>query len=199
MDLLAIEKKHWDHYEHIAGIDEAGRGAWAGPVCAAAVILKKNIGLPGVDDSKKLTPKKREALFDLITSQALSYGVALVPAEEIDQINILQATKKAMLMAVAQLNPQPGLLLIDGNAGLDTKIPFETVIDGDALSQSIAAASIIAKVTRDRLMIELGAQIPGYGFEKHKGYGTKIHREAMKQHGVHALHRKSYAPVRELL
>jgi ribonuclease HII len=196
--LLAIEQQYWPTYPHIAGVDEAGRGAWAGPVVAAAVIFDQDVVIPGVDDSKKLTPPKREKLFTEITKKCLSYGVGMVESDEIDRINILEATKKAMLMAVAQLSPQPDFLFIDGNAGIDSSIPQKAIIDGDALSHSIAAASIIAKVTRDRLMVELSCQFPFYGFEKHKGYGTKVHLTALREHGVLSIHRKSYRPVIQL-
>ncbi len=195
---LHFERKHWSQFPLIAGIDEAGRGAWAGPVVAAAVIFKKDVVIAGVDDSKKLSPQKREELFGQITKQCLSYGIGIIGSNVIDGINILEATKKAMLLAVAQLLPQPNLLLIDGNSEIETAIPQKTIIDGDALSHSIAAASIIAKVTRDRLMVEFARQFPEYGFEKHKGYGTRAHQEALKRHGVLEIHRKSYRPVAEI-
>lgn len=193
--LLQFERKLWSKFPLIAGIDEAGRGAWAGPVVAAAVIFKKEVVIEGVDDSKKLTPQKRDTLFEQITKQCLSYGVGLIQSDVIDKINILEATKRAMLMAVSRLSVKPNFLLIDGNQGLSTNIPQQFIIDGDALSHSIAAASIIAKVTRDRLMVALAKQFPGYSFEKHKGYGTKVHQEALKRHGVLEIHRKSYRPV----
>lgn len=195
MACLQFEYEYWPTYPFIAGVDEAGRGAWAGPVVAAAVIFDQGVVIGGVDDSKKLTPQKREALFDVITKRCLSYGVGLIESNVIDEINILEATKKAMLLAVAQLSPQADLLLIDGNSSLSTTLPQKTIIDGDALSHSIAAASIIAKVTRDRLMVELSHQFPEYGFEKHKGYGTLAHQEALKKHGILEIHRKSYRPI----
>lgn len=199
LKLLKYEQEYWQKYELIAGIDEAGRGAWAGPVTAAAVIFKKGVVIEGVDDSKKLTPQKRELLFDKIVQNALSYGIGMIESDEIDQINILEATKKAMIMAVSQLNPKPDILFIDGNIRLETSFEQKSIIDGDALSQSIAAASILAKVTRDRLMVRLGISYPQYGFEQHKGYGTKIHREALKRNGCLSIHRKSYGPVSAIL
>jgi ribonuclease HII len=198
-DLLAIERSLWPQYPLIAGIDEVGRGAWAGPVVAAAVVFSPEACIDGVDDSKKLTPEKREKLFDVIVAGCLAYGIAAVDAPTIDAINILQATKQAMMAAVEGLGTRPDLLLIDGNAGLAYPLPQQTVIDGDALSHSIAAASILAKVFRDRLMRKLAEEFPLYGFEKHKGYGTKDHQDALRVHGVLPLHRQSYAPIRVLL
>ncbi len=198
-DFLKFENELWPTYKHIAGLDEAGRGAWAGPVVAAAAIFAPGVVIDGVDDSKKLTPAKRERLFDEIVAKALSYGVGLIESDTIDAINILEATKQAMLVAVAGLSVRPDLLLIDGNMTLKTDLAQKSIIDGDALSHSIAAASILAKVTRDRLMIKLSSQFPGYGFERHKGYGTKEHQVALAQHGVLTIHRKSYGPVAHLL
>lgn len=198
-DLLAYENTY-SHFQYIAGIDEAGRGAWAGPVCAAAVIMPKGLMIEGVDDSKKLSEKKREELFEKIKTSCISYGVGLVSADEIDRINILAATKKAMLMALAMLDPKPDFLMIDGKGmGLDTKIQQLSIIDGDALSHSIAAASIIAKVTRDRLMREYAKEYPGYAFERHVGYGTKKHQEVLAQKGVLEIHRKTYAPIKKII
>jgi ribonuclease HII len=194
-DKLFYERHLWSDYPHIAGIDEAGRGAWAGPVVAAAVIFPVDFLIPKVDDSKKLSPKAREKLFDQIKVHCVSFGIGLVESEVIDQINILEASKQAMLMAVSQLSPKPDFLLVDGNMTLATPILQKSIIDGDALSHSIAAASILAKVTRDRLMVELAKNFPDYGFEKHKGYGTKFHQEALKNHGCLAIHRKSYEPI----
>jgi len=196
--LLDWENRFWDKYPYIAGLDEAGRGAWAGPVVAAAVIFDKNVTVDGVNDSKKLSPKKREKLFEEIKEKSLTYGVGLVDSATIDEINILEASKQAMIMALAQLDPQPNHLFVDGNMKLATTIAQTAIIDGDAKSHSIAAASIIAKVTRDNLMVELAKTYPDYGFEGHKGYGTKKHQEALGKHGCLEIHRKSYRPIRKL-
>ena len=182
----------------ICGIDEAGRGPWAGPVCAAAVILDFANIPAGLDDSKKLTEAKRERLYPEIIASA-DVGVGLVSAAEIDEINILQATFLAMNRAVAALKSKPTLALIDGNRAPKLFCATQTIIGGDAKSLSIAAASIIAKVTRDRLMIELGAVYPAYGFAKHKGYGTAAHAAALAKHGSCTEHRKSFAPIRNLI
>ncbi|MBU0507068.1 ribonuclease HII [bacterium] len=198
MSLILFDKKYLEKYEFIAGIDEAGRGAWAGPVVAAAAIMPYNIIIDDINDSKKLTPKKRDVLYDQIIQNCISYGVGMISSELIDQINILEATKKAMLMAVSQLKQTPDYLLVDGNMTLNSIIQNEGVIDGDAKSYAIAAASIIAKVTRDRLMCSLSKTFPEYYFEKHKGYGTKVHQEALKQNGILTIHRKSYAPIAKL-
>lgn len=199
-DKLIYEKKLWnDGLELVAGVDEAGRGAWAGPVCVAAVILKPFEVISGINDSKKISPKKREELFDVIISKALAYGISLVDADVIDDINILQATLKGMQSSVASLQIKPQYILIDGNQAPKFDVPHSTLIDGDALSQTIGAASILAKVTRDRLMCELHGQFPAYNFASHKGYGTKVHQEALTKFGVLAMHRKSYAPIKNLL
>lgn len=198
-DLFFFEKKY-SQYSFIAGLDEAGRGAWAGPVVAAAVIMPKDLRLNGVNDSKLLSEARREELFTQITHSCVAYGVGLVDAAEIDAVNILVATKKAMLIAVSSLSQRPDFLMIDGKGmELATEIPQVSIIDGDALSHTIAAASIIAKVTRDRLMKDFAQTHPQYGFERHKGYGTKLHQQALKNHGVLGIHRKSYEPVRKLL
>jgi len=199
ISLLDFENQYWSQYHYIAGFDEAGRGAWAGPVAAAAVIFDQGVVIEGIDDSKKLAPKKREQLFDKIKKNCVSYGIALVDAEVIDEINILEATKKAMLMALSQLSPQPDLLFIDGQMTLKSDIPQKAIIDGDALSHSIAAASILAKVARDRLMVDFAKTFPDYGFEQHKGYGTKKHQQALVQNGCLSIHRKSYGPIAKLL
>lgn len=185
-------------YQHIAGIDEVGRGPLAGPVVAAAVILPENFYLPGIDDSKKLTEQKREAYYELIISQAISYSVGSISPEEIDQINIYEATKKAMLASVAGLTTKPDFLLIDAMK-LETPYPSEAIIKGDAKSISIAAASIIAKVTRDRLMKEIGQNYPEYGFESNMGYGTKEHLEAIETKGITPHHRKTFAPIKDYI
>ncbi|MBF0104648.1 MAG: ribonuclease HII [Deltaproteobacteria bacterium] len=199
MFLFKYEREYWNQYHLIAGLDEAGRGAWAGPVCAAAVIFEKNVVIEGVNDSKKLSPHKRETLFDQIKARCVSYGIGMIEPAVIDAINILEATKKAMIMALTQLKPQPDFLFIDGNIRLDYPLPQKPIIDGDALSHSIAAASILAKVSRDRLMIKMADQYPEYGFESHKGYGTKLHREILKKNGCLSIHRKSYAPISAIL
>lgn len=176
----------------ICGVDEAGRGPLAGPVCAAAVILPKHLEIPGLTDSKKLTDKKRRELFPLIQEQAVAYGIGLSSQEEIDEINILQATFLAMERALSQLDVRPDMVLIDGNRERDFGVPVQTVIKGDSLSANITAASILAKVTRDNLMMELAQQYPQYGFEIHKGYGTKAHYEALRQYGASPIHRRSF-------
>ena len=179
-------------FKIIAGTDEAGRGPLAGPVCAAAVILPFGIDIPGLNDSKKLSEKKREALFDIITFQAIAYSVAYSSVEEIDSMNILNASQLAMRRAVSSLIPQPDFVLIDGNISRGFNIATKCVIHGDALSPSIAAASILAKVSRDRLCIELDEEYPQYGFAKHKGYGTKDHIKALYEYGPSPAHRKTF-------
>ena len=176
----------------VCGVDEAGRGPLAGPVCAAAVILPPELVIPGLNDSKKLTDKKRRELYDIITEQAVSFGVAFAGEQEIDEINILQATFLAMQRAMEKLDPAPELALIDGNRAKDFGLPVRTIVGGDGLSASIAAASILAKVTRDRLMEEYDAQYPQYGFAVHKGYGTKRHYEALHAFGPCPIHRQSF-------
>ncbi len=176
----------------ICGIDEAGRGPLAGPVCAAAVILPQDLVLPGLNDSKKVPDKRRRELYDVITAQALAYGIAFASQEEIDEINILQATFLAMKRAVAQLSLRPDLLLLDGNRETEFGIPVQTVIKGDSKSANIAAASILAKVTRDRYMEQLAQEYPQYGFEVHKGYGTKRHYAALQEYGPCPAHRMSF-------
>ena len=179
-------------FQVICGVDEAGRGPLAGPVCAAAVILPKGLEIPGLTDSKKLTDKKRRELFPIIKEQALAYGIGLASHEEIDEINILQATYLAMERALAQLNMKPDIALIDGNRAKDFGLPVRTVVKGDSLSANIAAASVLAKVTRDDLMLELAQSYPQYGFEIHKGYGTKAHYEALREYGASNIHRKTF-------
>lgn len=176
----------------ICGVDEAGRGPLAGPVCAAAVILPPHVAIAGLDDSKKLSDQRRRALLPVIQEQAIAYGIAFASHEEIDQINILQATFLAMKRALQQLTVSPELALIDGNRQTDFGLPVQTVIHGDSLSASIAAASILAKVTRDDAMIALHEQFPEYGFDVHKGYGTKRHYEALRQYGPCPVHRRSF-------
>ena len=176
----------------ICGVDEAGRGPLAGPVCAAAVILPRDLQIPGLTDSKKLTDKKRRELFPVIQKQAVAYGIGLASEQEIDEINILQATFLAMRRALDQLSVRPDLALIDGNRETDFGLPVKTVVKGDSLSANIAAASILAKVTRDNIMIQMSEQYPEYGFEIHKGYGTKAHYAALTEHGASPVHRRSF-------
>lgn len=192
--LSEYEKKGYEiGYKYIAGIDEAGRGPLAGPVVAAAVILPQNCLIEGVNDSKKLSEKKREKLYDDITQNAIAWGVGIVDNNVIDEINILNATRRAMHMAIEELKVKPDYILIDAEKKVDTNgIPYLPIIKGDALSISIGAASIIAKVTRDRMMREYDKIFPMYGFEKHKGYGTKAHIEAIKENGLCMIHRKSF-------
>lgn len=177
----------------ICGVDEAGRGPLAGPVCAAAVILPPNLELEGLNDSKKLSEKRREALYPLICEQALAYGIAFASEQEIDELNILQATFLAMRRAVGQLGRKPDLALVDGNREPDFGgIPVRTIIKGDSRSANIAAASILAKVTRDRFMLEQDAVYPQYGFAVHKGYGTQKHYAALREFGPCPIHRRSF-------
>lgn len=177
----------------ICGVDEAGRGPLAGPVCAAAVILPRDLEIEGLNDSKKLSDKRRRALYDIITEKAVAYGIAMVDERVIDEINILQATFLAMRQAVQQLSEKPALALVDGNREPDFgDIPVKTIIKGDSLSANIAAASILAKVTRDRFMEQQDAIYPQYGFAVHKGYGTKAHYEALRQYGACPIHRRTF-------
>ena len=176
----------------ICGVDEAGRGPLAGPVCAAAVILPPNADIPGLDDSKKLSDKRRRELFPVIQEKALAWGIAFADCHEIDDINILQASLLAMERAVEKLSVRPDMLLVDGNRLKDFGIPAEAVVHGDSLSASIAAASILAKVTRDDYMLEMAAAYPGYGFHVHKGYGTKAHYAALRELGPCPIHRRSF-------
>jgi ribonuclease HII len=194
---FARERAHIKQGAIVCGIDEAGRGPWAGPVVAAAVILDPKRIPKGLNDSKKLTAEKREALFDLIMCDA-QVGVGIVEADVIDTINILQATYRAMAEAVAHLDPAPTLALIDGNRAPPLSIRVQTIIGGDGACLSIAAASIIAKVTRDRIMLELDQTYPEYGFAQHKGYGTALHAKALTQLGPCPQHRKSFNPVSQL-
>lgn len=183
----------------IAGIDEAGRGPLAGPVAAAAVILPVNFTCPGLDDSKKISPSKREILYERLTTDAsISWAVATADREEIDRLNILNATHLAMRRAVEALDPLPDHCLIDGLPVKNFPLPHDGIVKGDGLSLSIAAASIIAKVTRDRIMTELDREFPQFGFAKHQGYGTKAHLEALRIHGPCRHHRRSFQPVAQL-
>ena len=181
-----------DSIRVICGVDEAGRGPLAGPVCAAAVILPPYLEIPGLTDSKKLTDKKRRELFPVIQEQAIAYGIGLASEQEIDERNILNATFLAMQRALDQLNVWPDLALIDGNRETDFGLPVKTVVKGDSLSANIAAASVLAKVTRDDIMLEQAKLYPEYGFDVHKGYGTKAHYAALREHGHCAIHRLSF-------
>lgn len=193
MDLWEIENSYFEQgIVSICGVDEAGRGPLAGPVCAAAVILPRGLEIPGLNDSKKLTDKRRRELFPLIQEKAIAYGIAFASHEEIDEINILQATFLAMERALAQLKIQPELALIDGNRQKDFGIKVETVVKGDSRSANIAAASVLAKVTRDLYMEQMAQEYPGYGFEVHKGYGTKAHYQALTELGPSPIHRMSF-------
>lgn len=192
-NMLKIENEAYEKgYKYVCGVDEAGRGPLCGPVVAAAVILPKDAHIEGVNDSKKLSEKKREKLFDDIMENALAVGIGMSDVEVIESINILGATKEAMKEAINNLAVKPEYVLIDGNQDISIDIDRQTVISGDALSQSIAAASIIAKVTRDRLLKQYDEVYPQYGFAKHKGYGTKQHIEAIKEHGLTPIHRPSF-------
>ena len=193
MDWLSYEKEAISKgYKAVCGVDEAGRGPLAGPVCAAAVILPENTIIEGVNDSKKLSEKKREALFDVIKEQALSYSIAFASVEEIEDINILNATMLAMKRAVEGLDVKADYAMIDGNRLPDLSIDSEFIIKGDAKSMSIACASILAKVSRDRLLYKYAEEYPEYLFDKHKGYGTKAHVEAIKKYGPCPYHRLSF-------
>ena len=195
-----MEQDHWafekkaaaDGYRHVAGIDEAGRGPLAGPVVSAAVILPESFVEGDVKDSKKLTPKKRDALYEKIYAEAISIGIGIVDPHEIDRINILRAALLSMAIAAGNLNPEADILLIDGTFTIPSSIPQKTIVKGDSLSVSIAAASIVAKVTRDRMMIQYSLDYPGFGFQRHKGYPTKAHREAIKKYGACPIHRRSF-------
>lgn len=176
----------------ICGVDEAGRGPLAGPVCAAAVILPRDLDLPGLTDSKKLTDKKRRELFPVIKEKAVAYGIGFASEQEIDEINILQATFLAMKRAMDALEVKPDLALIDGNRETDFGVPVKTVVKGDSLSLNIAAASVLAKVTRDDLMLDQAKVYPEYGFDIHKGYGTKAHYASLREHGPSPIHRMTF-------
>ena len=192
-DLWELENEIYDSgVSLICGVDEAGRGPLAGPVCAAAVILPRNIEIVGLNDSKKLSEKSREKLYDEICEKAMSFGIAFASVEEIEESNILNAAMLAMNRAIAQLEPQPELALIDGNRSSAIEINSRCVIKGDAKCADIAAASILAKVTRDRYMLDMAEKYPEYHFERHKGYGTKLHYEALREYGPCEIHRPSF-------
>lgn len=193
MDWLEFEKEALAKgYKSVCGVDEAGRGPLAGPVCAAAVILPEGVIIDGVNDSKKLSEKKRESLFDVIREQALSYSIAYATVDEIEEINILNATMLAMCRAINGLEIKADYAMIDGNKIPPIDIDAECIVKGDAKSMSIACASILAKVSRDRLLYKYAEEYPMYGFDKHKGYGTKVHREAILKYGPCQYHRKSF-------
>ena len=193
MNMWDIENGYYEQgIRLICGVDEAGRGPLAGPVCAAAVILPANLEIPGLNDSKKLSDKRRRELFPVICREAIAWSVAFADHNEIHEINILQATYLAMERAIKGLSVEPELALIDGNRAKDFGVPVQTVIHGDSLSASIAAASILAKVSRDDLMLEMEKEDPGYGFESHKGYGTKAHYEAIQAKGPSPIHRMTF-------
>lgn len=193
VDLWTLENElRTPDTDPLCGVDEAGRGPLAGPVCAAAVMLPPGLEIPGLNDSKKLSEKKREALYDTIIAQALSYGIAFATVEEIEEHNILGATFLAMNRAIAQLSPQPVLALIDGNRNTGIAVPSRCIVGGDGKCADIAAASVLAKVTRDRYMRRMAETYPQYGFEKHKGYGTKAHYAAVDEFGLCEIHRKSF-------
>lgn len=192
-NMLEIEDKLYSEgYNFVCGVDEAGRGPLCGPVVAAAVILPKDEYIEGVNDSKKLTEKKREKLYDDIMMKAVAASIGISDVDVIEKVNILNATKLAMKQAIEKLSIKPDYVLIDGNQMIDINIKSETVVSGDAKSLSIAAASIIAKVTRDRMLIEFDKKYPEYGFAKHKGYGTKSHIEAIQKYGLTDIHRPSF-------
>ena len=193
LDLWTLENElRTPDADPLCGVDEAGRGPLAGPVCAAAVMLPPGLEIPGLNDSKKLSEKKREALYDTIIAQALSYGIAFATVEEIEAHNILGATFLAMNRAIAQLSPQPALALIDGNRNTGIAMPSRCIVKGDSRCADIAAASILAKVSRDRYMLNLAEKYPQYHFEQHKGYGTKLHYEALREYGPSPEHRPSF-------
>lgn len=193
MDWLLYENAAYEKgYQYVCGVDEAGRGPLAGPVCAAAVILPKGMIIEGVNDSKKLSEKKREALFDVICNSALAYSIAFAEVEEIEEVNILRATMNTMKRAVEGLSIKADFAYIDGNTMPPVGIDGECIVKGDAKSMSVACASILAKVSRDRLMLKYAEMYPRYSFEKHKGYGTKVHVDALKEYGPCPIHRMSF-------
>ena len=192
-NMWQIEQSYFhEGVQLICGVDEAGRGPLAGPVCAAAVILPPNLEIPGLNDSKKLSDKRRRELYPVIMEKAVAYGIGFADHKEIDEINILQATFLAMERAIQALNIKPELALIDGNRAKDFGLPVKTIVHGDSLSASIAAASVLAKVTRDDVMLKMAEEYPQYGFEIHKGYGTKAHYQALKDYGPCPIHRMTF-------
>ena len=192
-ELWTLENEIYEEgWSLLCGVDEAGRGPLAGPVCAAAVILPRGLVIEGLNDSKKLTEKKREALFDPICEKAISFGIAFAGVEEIEEHNILNATYLAMNRAIAKLDPQPALALIDGNRSTGITVQNRCIVKGDARCADIAAASVLAKVSRDRFMLEMARQYPQYRFEQHKGYGTKLHYDMLREYGPSPIHRMSF-------
>lgn len=199
MNNYEFETKYYNQgIEYIAGVDEVGRGPLAGPVVAAAVIMPKGFYIEGITDSKKLSEKKRNEFEKLILENAISVGISFMSEKVIDEINIYEASRKAMIDAISKLNPIPEIVLADAMP-LDIEVKTESIIKGDEKSFMIACASIVAKQTRDRFMDELALKYPEYGFEKHKGYPTKYHKEALKKYGVLDIHRRTYKPVQEIL
>ena len=193
MDLWTLENEIYDEgFRLLCGVDEAGRGPLAGPVCAAAVILPRGLEIPGLNDSKQLTEKKREALYDAVKEQALSFGIAFASVEEIEEMNILNAALLAMNRAIELLSPAPELALIDGNRSTGIAVSNRCIVKGDAKCADIAAASVLAKVTRDRYMLEMAEKYPEYRFERHKGYGTKLHYDLLREYGPSPIHRMSF-------
>ena len=194
LELKKIDKQYYDmNMKYVCGIDEAGRGPLAGPVVVASVIMKPDSMIEGVNDSKKVSEKKREKLYDLILEEAISYGVGIIGQDEIDDINILNATKKGLTVSLKELTQKPDLIIVDALTNIDTLgTPYESIIKGDAKCYSISAASIIAKVTRDRIMREWDKIYPQYGFAQHKGYGTSAHISSIKEYGPCPLHRKTF-------
>lgn len=193
IDWLKYENEAFDNgFNCVCGVDEAGRGPLAGPVCAAAVILPKGCIIEGLNDSKKLSEKRREQLFDVITKKAVAYSIAMASEKEIDEINILQATFLAMRRAVESLEIKPDFVIVDGNRDPLLGIKTMTLVKGDALCESVAAASVLAKVTRDRYMLDMCEKYPEYQFQKHKGYGTKLHYEMIEKYGISDIHRKTF-------
>lgn len=200
MDLCAVERSYYmQQLSHIAGVDEVGRGCLAGPVYAAAVILPKKFLLPGLNDSKKLTPLQRERLYDKIVDQAVAYEVAWIGVEEIDRLNIFHASMKAMALAMENLSPVPEMVLVDGKFRVPHLLPQHPLVKGDSRSATIAAASILAKVSRDRRACDWEREYPAFNFSKHKGYGTAQHLRELQENGPTPLHRRSFAPVQALL
>ena len=191
-EITQTDKAIWATGRAFAGIDEAGRGPLAGPVCAAAVLLPEGLVIPGLNDSKKLTAKKRDALYDIICESAVAFGIAFATVEEIEALNIKGATYLAMNRAIADMEPAPVLALVDGNDKNELDIPAIKVVKGDSLCASIAAASVLAKVTRDRYMDDMDALYPQYGFARHKGYGTAAHYAALREYGPSPIHRPTY-------
>lgn len=192
MDIYAYERFLAAGRAPYCGVDEAGRGPLAGPVCAAAVILPEGLSIPGLNDSKKLTAKKREALYDIICENAVAFGIAFATVDEIEELNIKGATYLAMNRAIADMEPYPALALVDGNDKNELSVPAIKVVKGDCLCASIAAASVLAKVTRDRYMEDMDTLYPAYGFAKHKGYGTAAHYAALREYGPSPIHRPTY-------